>query len=104
MARRRREGAGAGGVEGTRSLRASAGDARRDGAQPPRASARVPRDRLDPSGARSLPPTPAPALNDAFGNPQSEVGGRMAEKVDEDLFVVFARIGRQPFDAARGLR
>jgi len=52
---------GAVGVEGTRSRRAAAGDVRRDGAQPPRASARVPRGRLDPDRAprRREPPRSA---------------------------------------------
>ena len=45
-------GWGAGGVEGTRSLLAAADDARRDGAQPPRSSARVPRGPSDPSQPR----------------------------------------------------
>jgi len=39
---------GAVGVEGTRSRKAAAEDARPDGAQPPRRSERVPRGRLDP--------------------------------------------------------
>ena len=39
---------GAVGVEGTRSRKAASDEARPDGAQPPRESARVPRGRLDP--------------------------------------------------------
>jgi dihydropteroate synthase len=52
---------GALGVEGTRSREAAAGEARPDGAQPPRGSARVPRGRLDPERAprRREPPRAA---------------------------------------------
>jgi dihydropteroate synthase len=46
------------GVEGTRSRKAAAGNARPGGAQPPRGGARVPRGRLDPDRAprRREPP------------------------------------------------
>ncbi|HZN52152.1 MAG TPA: dihydropteroate synthase [Methylomirabilota bacterium] len=46
------------GVEGTRSRKAAAGNARRDGAQPPRGSARVPRGRLDPERTPRRPEPP----------------------------------------------
>src|SRR5207249_7486072 len=46
----------AGGVDGTRSLRAAADDARPDGAQPPRGSEHVPRGSRDPSRIRPPPP------------------------------------------------
>jgi len=49
---------GALGVEGTRSRKAAAGNARRDGAQPPRGSARVPRGRLDPERTPRRPEPP----------------------------------------------
>jgi dihydropteroate synthase len=49
---------GALGVEGTRSRKAAAGNARRDGAQPPRGSARVPRGRLDPERTPRRPERP----------------------------------------------
>jgi 2-furoate---CoA ligase len=57
----------AGGVEGTRSLRAAADGKRPDGAQPQRSSASVPRGRLDPSRLPSAALAPAaepPGEND----------------------------------------
>src|SRR5437667_3626256 len=58
----------------------------------------------------STPPTSPPPrrrrlpLDDAFRNPLSEFGRRMAEEVDEDFVVVLARIRGEPLDAAWGLR
>jgi dihydropteroate synthase len=49
---------GALGVEGTRSHKAAADNARPDGAQPPRGSARVPRGRLDPERTPRHPEPP----------------------------------------------
>ena len=51
------------GVEGTRSRKAAAGNARRDGAPPPRGSARVPRGRLDPERTPRRPEPPRGANN-----------------------------------------
>ena len=51
------------GVEGTRSRKAAAGNARQDGAPPPRGSARVPRGRLDPERTPRRPEPPRGANN-----------------------------------------
>ena len=63
---------GALGVEGTRSREAAADNARPDGAQPSRSSARVPRGRLDPTHSRAGPP--AAALSE-WGRSRDGQGG-----------------------------
>jgi len=87
---------GAVGIEGTRSRRAATDAARRDGAQPPRSSGRVPRDRLDPDRARRHrePPsegdTPVAAVRALL---RAAMGRAMAEGIPDERIVLDPGIG-----------